>query len=122
MAPPSSILLLVVCGDPPPSSTTCPSGVTTIAPQPPGPGLPFAAPSVNRTMGESVTASIEPAGGQLLAVRNDGVAHEHRHRDRTDTTGHRRDPAGHVFDGLGIDVTHDLNLPVRTGNLVDADV
>ena len=36
MTPPSSILLLVVCGDPPPSSVTCSSGVTTMAPQPPG--------------------------------------------------------------------------------------
>src|SRR4051812_12826662 len=51
MAPVSSILLLVVVAAPPPSSVTWPSGVATIAPQPPGPGLPFDAPSVNTTIG-----------------------------------------------------------------------
>src|SRR5262245_39412399 len=46
IAPLNSILLFVVCGDPPPSSVTKSSDVTRMAPQPPGPGLPFAAPSV----------------------------------------------------------------------------
>src|SRR5436190_22718412 len=49
MAAVSSIRLLVVWRSPPPSSVTCPSGVTTIAPHPPGPGFPFAAPSANTT-------------------------------------------------------------------------
>jgi hypothetical protein len=38
--------LLVVCGSPPDSSTVS-SGDTTIAAQPPGPGLPLHAPSVH---------------------------------------------------------------------------
>src|SRR5688572_29066461 len=46
----SSILLLVVCAALPPSSTTCPSGVAITTPQPPGPGLPFAAPSQKTTI------------------------------------------------------------------------
>src|SRR2546427_2774238 len=49
----SSIRLLVVWPAPPPSSVTWPAGVTTIAPHPPGPGFPFAAPSAKTTIGIS---------------------------------------------------------------------
>ena len=42
-----SMRLLVVCGSPPDSSTCSPPGATTIAAQPPGPGLPLHAPSVH---------------------------------------------------------------------------
>src|SRR5262245_42858677 len=55
MAPVSSILLLVVIGDALPSSTTRPSGVAMIAPHPPGPGFPLAAPSEKTTIDWSVT-------------------------------------------------------------------
>src|SRR5436853_6767902 len=65
IAPDSSILLLVVCGEPPPSSVTCCSGVTTIAPQPPGPGLPFAAPSVKTIEQRSMRGR---ATGRLFAT------------------------------------------------------
>src|SRR5262245_11458212 len=59
MAPVSSILLLVVASAArPPSSVTTPSGVTTIAPHPPGPGLPLAAPSVKTTIGAIIRAII----------------------------------------------------------------
>src|SRR5690606_24659375 len=50
MAAVSSMRLFVVWASPPPSSVTCPSGVTTMAPQPPGPGLPLAAPSLKTRM------------------------------------------------------------------------
>jgi len=44
----SSMRLFVVCGSPPDNSTGAPpSGGTTIAAQPPGPGLPLQAPSVH---------------------------------------------------------------------------
>ena len=48
-----SIRLLVVCGSPPDSSSALPPGPTTIAAQPPGPGLPLHAPSVHTSASPS---------------------------------------------------------------------
>ena len=36
------------------------------------------------------------------------IAHQHGDRDRTDTTWHRRDPAGDLRDGVEIDIAHHL--------------
>ena len=53
-----SIRLLVVCRSPPESSTgSAPPGGTTIAAQPPGPGLPRHAPSVHTSASPSRDSS-----------------------------------------------------------------
>src|SRR5262245_41119698 len=71
----SSMRLFVVCGDPPPSSRTRSSGVTMTTPQPPGPGLPFAAPSVKTTSARSLLLIIAGGRSALLHRHSADVFH-----------------------------------------------
>ena len=62
-----SIRLFVVCGSQPDSSVLPPSGATTIAAHPPGPGLPLHAPSVQTTASPgsaSTGVSVRGIGGR----------------------------------------------------------
>src|SRR5215212_1320571 len=81
MAPVSSMRLLVECSTRPPSSVTCPSGVTTTTPHPPGPGLPLAAPSVNTTIGHT------PPVCSLITSDGTSPRCALRHNRRTDARG-----------------------------------
>ena len=100
----SSMRLLVVCASRPPSSVTPPSGVIATTPQPPGPGLPLAAPSLKTVIGWWLIADVSSrrrsyrmpnycarsvTAGSTRAARRAGhqaatsavPAEERRHRD-----------------------------------------
>ena len=82
-----SMRLLVVCPSPPDSSTgSAPSAPTTIAAQPPGPGLPLQAPSVHTSASPGrASTGVSGARGALGRRRRyggaeGGIGREHRLR------------------------------------------
>src|SRR5580765_1031423 len=84
IAPVSSIrLLVVVSAARPPSSVTSPAGGTMTAPHPPGPGFPFAAPSVKTTIDCTLLE------GLFSAVEGDGLSNERLERRRVDVFAFR---------------------------------
>ncbi len=66
--------------------------------------------------------SIRPSYADLLFQYSGGIAHQNGNRDRLDTVGYRRCPAGYVGNIFSISITDNPRRSVITDNLVNANI